>query len=272
MLRIAHIISPVIVDKTSDLYFAQPVTFETMRLAREFSSNSCQVELVSATFPEDRIFVPDYFTKTNDLNRSILDKANFARKRKLPILKDILNKLYESSDADYFIYTNADIALQPYFYEVVFNLIESGFDGFVINRRTIDKSFNSIEQLSLMMAQTGDPHPGHDCFVFRRDLYPRFVLEDACVGVVFIGKILIWNLAIFSENFFEFKDLHATFHIGNDQIWSDSVLDDFKNYNHLQAMNVLNKLLKKQPNTIEILQKFDVLKPQYAFQKFLNTI
>lgn len=272
MLRIAHIISPVIVDKTSDLYFAQPVTFETMRRAREFSSNTCQVKLLSATFPEDRVFVPDYFTKTDDLRRSILDQADFTRKRKLPILKDILNNLYTSSNADYFIYTNADIALQPFFYETVLNLIESGYDGFVINRRTIDKRFNSIEQLPLMMAQTGAPHPGKDCFIFRRDLYPRFVLEDACIGVVFIGKILTWNLAIFSENFCEFKDLNATFHIGNDQIWADSVLDDYKKYNHQQAKNVLIKLLKDQPDAIRILLRFNVLKPGVAFQEFINSI
>jgi len=273
MLRIAHIISPVIVDKTSDLFIAQPITFETMLLAKEFSSHTCQVDLFSATFPEDRSFVPDYYSKTDDLKRSILDLGVFKPDRKLPILKDILDRLYKSSDADYFIYTNVDIALQPHFYATIVKLIESGFDAFVINRRVINKIFNSIEKLPLMMAQLGEPHPGHDCFVFKRDIYPYFFLNNACVGAVFIGKILIWNLAVFSTNFFEFKDLHATFHIGKDIIWSSwssKEHDDYKSYNHLQAKEVLKELIKKRTNTIELLQKFKILKPESAFNEFLN--
>ena len=37
MLKIAHIINPAKIKKTSDLYLAQPVTFETMRIAKEFA-------------------------------------------------------------------------------------------------------------------------------------------------------------------------------------------------------------------------------------------
>jgi hypothetical protein len=269
MLKIAHIISPVKVDQTSDLFAAQPITFETMRRARDFSSNICQVELFSATFSEDRLIVPGFFNKTADLEQSVLDHGVFNKQRKLPILKDILNRLYQVSDAEYFIYTNADIALQPYFYETVVRLIESGYDGFVINRRTIDKKFNSFAQIPLMMAQTGEPHPGHDCFIFKRELYPRLILGDACVGVVFIGKILAWNLALFSDNFHEFCNLHATFHIGNDKIWADTELSDYQNFNHLQAKSVLKELLKQKSNAIELLQGFNILKPRGAFDEFV---
>ena len=37
MNSIAHIIHPVMVKPPSDLIIAQPVTFETMRIAREFA-------------------------------------------------------------------------------------------------------------------------------------------------------------------------------------------------------------------------------------------
>ena len=37
MRKIAHIINPVVVSKSSDLYKAQPITFETMKLAKNYA-------------------------------------------------------------------------------------------------------------------------------------------------------------------------------------------------------------------------------------------
>src|SRR5712692_535207 len=111
MIKLAHLVNPVIVPPTSDLYVAQPITFESMRVAREFARDQVQVTLLSAQFPEDCAMVPPFFHGTRDLNRSILDLRNFRVCRKLPLLKDLLDRLYEESDADYLIYTNVDIAL-----------------------------------------------------------------------------------------------------------------------------------------------------------------
>ena len=52
MLKIAHIINPAKIKKTSDLYLAQPVTFETMRIAKEFAKDNVNVDLFSAQFSE----------------------------------------------------------------------------------------------------------------------------------------------------------------------------------------------------------------------------
>jgi len=43
MLKIAHIVNPVKVDISSDLYFAQPITFETMRTAREIACGKMDI-------------------------------------------------------------------------------------------------------------------------------------------------------------------------------------------------------------------------------------
>jgi len=110
-VKIAHIINPVKVEKTSDLYVAQPITFETMRRARDFAAGRVEVTLYTAQFKEDREFIPSIFNKTRDLERSVLDLGTFKIKRKLPILKDILDRLFQASDADYFIYTNTDFGL-----------------------------------------------------------------------------------------------------------------------------------------------------------------
>jgi len=272
MLKFAHIINPVNVSEISDLFLAQPVTFKTMQVAKEFSLPSCQVELFAAVFPEDRSIVPDSFTVTADLDRSVLDLGNFRVKRKLPVLRDILDRLYDASNADYFIYTNTDIGLQPYFYVLVNNIIQNGIDAFIINRRTIAKEPALIKDLPMIYSQAGQPHPGHDCFIFRREIYPEFILNDACLGVMFIGKILAWNLAAFSRNFFEFKDLHASFHLGDDRIWSDERLDDYKKFNHFQAKKTLSELIRKRPGVIEHLKKLNLLMPEQAFVEFIKSI
>ena len=44
-------------------------------------------------------------------------------RRKLPLLADIIERLYENSDAEWLIYTNVDIAVQPHFYESVASII-----------------------------------------------------------------------------------------------------------------------------------------------------
>jgi hypothetical protein len=59
------------VDKSSDLFAAQPITFETMRIARQFASGQVEVSLFTAQFVEDRSIVPEGFEATADLDRSI---------------------------------------------------------------------------------------------------------------------------------------------------------------------------------------------------------
>ena len=53
MITIAHIINPVKVPITSDLYYAQPITFETMRIAKQYVEGKIEVHLFSANFLED---------------------------------------------------------------------------------------------------------------------------------------------------------------------------------------------------------------------------
>lgn len=73
MRKIAHIINPFKASKNSELHVAQPMVFQSMKLAKKFARGIVDVDLFSAQFPEDRDFVPDYFIKTKDLGRSIMD-------------------------------------------------------------------------------------------------------------------------------------------------------------------------------------------------------
>lgn len=242
MKRIAHIINPVIVPQTSDLFAAQPVTFETMRTARHFARRRVDVTIFSAQFPEDHPILPAWVKPTPDLDRSILDLGLFKRRRRLPLLKDILDRLYEATEAEYLIYTNVDIALMPDFYLAVDKFIESDLDAFVINRRTIPGRYKSIAEIPLMYSEVGEPHPGYDCFVFRRDAYPGFRLGEVCLGVNWVGMVLILNLACHAKRFREFKDRHLTFHIGNDKVWKSDEHRDYVLHNKGEAEKVLFEL------------------------------
>lgn len=237
MISIAHIVNPVVVPASSDLYRAQPITFESMRRARSRIEHSplVRVSLLSAQYPEDRPQVPGDFRMTPDLDRSILDRYPGIDHRKLPLVEDILQRLYADSDADYFIYTNVDIGLSENFYNRVAEIIEEGYDAFSITRRTIPDHFSSVDQLPQIYLEKGLKHPGWDCFVFRRNLVPSFRHGDLCLGVPPVGRVMLCNCQRFASRFHLFDDEHVTFHIGNDGEWKGK-------RSEVQIMNTRNGL------------------------------
>lgn len=254
-MKIAHIINPIRVKTTSDLYVAQPITFESLRIAQLYAANKVQVELYTAQYPEDKNIIPEFFHKTNDLKQSILDFGQFESPRKLPFLKDILDRLYETSDAEYFIYSNVDIAVQPHFYRTIHKFIENGYDAFVINRRTISNKYTSLEELDLMYSEIGESHPGHDCFVFPKKDYPKYTLGNVCLGASWVGRVLIWNLFLFAQNPVEFSRQSLTFHIGNDKVWKNKKFSAYFNFNRKEAKKIHINLSKQIGDVVPNLAK-----------------
>jgi hypothetical protein len=214
VISIAHIINPVAVPAYSELWYAQPITFETMRVAANNTSAEVSVELLTAQFQEDISVIPSFFRKTRNLERSVLDCGMFKFPVKFPLLQDVLDRLYNESNAEYLVYTNVDIALQPHFYSAIANKIRQGLDAFIINRRRIPADFKKLEDLPSMYNSKGAPHPGFDCFVFHRSLYPKFELEHVCIGIPFIEITFSQNLFCFAQNFKLFDRDFLTFHIG----------------------------------------------------------
>jgi hypothetical protein len=255
MLRIAHIVNPVKVNESSDLYTAQPITFETLRIAGEFAESKVDVSQFAAAFPEDFPIIPDHLGKTRPLERSILDFPGFFSGRKLPLIKDILDRLYEETRADYLIYTNVDISPLPHFYVFLKLIINQGYDAFIVNRRTIAKNYSGISEIPSMFADIGDTHPGCDCFVFKRELYPKFVLGNVVIGCEFFGLTLRTNVMVFSRQFNHFKDLHLTFHIGDDRTWKTFTGDALHNQKELEAV-FSNLLENKSIRNREMLMEF----------------
>jgi len=243
---LAHVVQPCRVSRESDLQAAQPITFETMRRAKAYAARAgITVDLYATAFADEPEVVPDGFAATKPLTRSVGDVGSFNRTRKLPLIADILGNLHEASDADYFIYTNVDIGVLPNFYEVVAHLIDHGYDSFVINRRTLKKEAVSPEHIPLLYAEAGESHPGSDCFIFKKSHCARFQLGNICIGAAGIGRLLAINMLAYAKNFREFKDLHVTFHVGDDQTWKSATYDDYQAHNRKESVGIV-ELYKRQ--------------------------
>jgi len=190
-----------------------------MEIAKDHVKNTIDVKLYSAQYKEDRVAVPAGFIMTPDLKESVLDYGKFNIPRKLPILDDIIRRLHHYSNEDYLIYTNADIALMPNFYQEVARYIDDGHDAIEITRRTIPSTYSDVSQIKKMFKLKGKKHPGHDCFVFHASLFQRmFELAKVCIGAPAVGKCMLLNLRCFAKKFIRVTDRHLTFHIGDENI------------------------------------------------------
>ncbi len=239
--KIAHIINPFIASEGSDLAYAQPITFQTMLLAKNKAETIMDIELLAAAFPEDEKIIPSYFKKTSFLEKSVLGFNDFQKKIKLPCIAEILQKAFEESEADYIIYSNADIGLYPDFYLTVNTLIDEDFDAVIINRKRLKPKYTKVEEIDRILLQEGKSHPGFDCFVFHRSIYPKLVLENICIGVPFIEITLSQNLFHLSNKFKLIESARNTFHIGM-EIFKNRAPKEYVKFNRIEFRRAICKL------------------------------
>jgi len=267
-IKFAHIINPVLVPKNSDLYRAQPITFATMKTAQDFAVlKGMGVEQYATCYPEDQPLVPENMKQTRMLERSMLDYGEFSLPRKLPMLHDILQRVYDESDAEYIIYTNVDIALMPHFYLSVEKIMEEGYDVVNIFRRTLNDRYQGVEEIPEMYADLGSDHPGTDCFVIRREIIPKLDLQNVVIGAQFVAFALRVNLHLFARKIKEFNRLHMTFHIGDDRVWEK--MDDFSAFNANEVDKMFEMLSKREDivNPDELKRFYENFQERKAYWK-----
>jgi len=254
-MRIAHIINPVKVTEERDLHWQQPIVLESLTEAKGYAnSHGIVVEPVTAFYPEDEELCVG-FMKAEPLERSVLDIQDFAIPKKLPLFKDILQGLYDTSTADYFVYTNADICVMPHFYMFIKDMIEKGHDSFAINKRIIPETLKN-EPLSMMWSNLGTPHAGFDCFVFRRELFPLFRLGNSCVGAPWGECNIVTNLIAFAKNFTVFREQHVTFGIGDRRGWLPHAFNDYR----IHCTNEYARMLRRLSSRNRKILKHDITK------------
>lgn len=260
MTRIAHIVNPVKVDKDNELYWQQPITFESMKVAQRDN-----VEIWETGYPEDPSVIG--FKNAGNLSRSTLDMG-FETKRKLPFFQDILNNLYNHSDADVFIQTNADIGVMPHFYDSILTMLDRGCDSLIINKRIVPDYYKKVEDLPLIYSEYGQNHNGYDCFVFRREIYPQFDLGDICMGTPWSETTLTMNMIAYSKSIHVLKYPHLTFHMGDSRTWMKQ--HDYRKHNTEEFGKVVMKLMPKvidSPITHWLLWKLSQeIRPSYSIE------
>lgn len=248
-LLFSHIVNPVPADPSTHLGMVQPVTFESMRRAASFARDSnIDVDLYSTGYDAEGELAGEGFTVTRALDRSLLDFIKPQRPRPLPLLHDIIDRLYETSrddvDQHYLVYTNVDIGLMPNFYAALPQLLGQAAKSLVINRRTIAAEPFDPAALPLIYAQVGEPHPGFDCFVFPRTAWPNFHLEHVVIGIPLVGQTLLANLENACAPVELLKESHLTFHLGDDQTWRNPDFEDCRRFNAEQAQAGIEKVLQ----------------------------
>ena len=214
MAHLTHILNPVKVTPVHDLYVAQPITFASMRHAASGLPAEERPDLVCLTYPEDDEMVPPGFRTVRLPDRSIKNVLGMESGAKLPLLADILQTAYACTRSEYIVYTNADIAVQPGFYRFIYDELAKGYDCLIINRRRIPAGNFTPDDLPKLYPIKGKPHPGFDCFVFRRALIPHMELGSICIGIPFVEATLAHNLFALAGRPKLYDKEFQTFHLG----------------------------------------------------------
>lgn len=231
-MKIAHIIGVIELQErheSSYLHIAQPVTIKSMVMAK--NKSNIEVDLVAVKHREETVDVPSDFIWAKDLERWSYDViTELPKTKKLPLIADILQSLYDISDADYFIYTNVDIGLSPNFYDFVAEKLNEGFDALCINRRDMPKKVDgeliAEHNFQKLLDLEGTFHPGKDCFVFKRSSFNRMEFGNTFIGTAPIGQVMLKQIQKTANNFHwvnrtKKSSTLNTFHIGSDRAWNN---------------------------------------------------
>jgi hypothetical protein len=251
---LVHVVNPFSQPANESHTRTQHSTLVTMEQAATLEGAG--VRQISVSTREDRGIAPNSFVRANDLDRTVLDVGSFAKPRPLPLLFDILDRAgtYAQPD-DYLIYTNIDICLMPQFYRAIRDLISLGFDAIMVNRRTVSDVADYHVNHALAASEVGLNHPGFDCLIFRRALYSLFVRCNVCIGAPAVARALLYNMITHSRRTLMLKNVHLTYHLGNDQIWLEKSFADYHQFNIREVIGVMQQLAR-DPASLAILQEF----------------
>jgi hypothetical protein len=230
-----------------NFYRATGVTARIQALTAESMSRAAtrvrNLKLLAVTLMSERNTVPSSFKAAPPLRRTVIDVRRFVSPRAFPLLFDIISNGATVAKSDsYLILTNSDICVVPHFYTAIRSLLNCGFDCLIINRRTVPPLEAYGDSPELAVLEAGAVHPGFDCFVFPVEWVPDFIRNDACVGIGFVMRSLLFNLIARAHRMLILRDAHLTYHYGDDRPWNSPDFKDYTEHNVSEAKAVLEKL------------------------------
>lgn len=243
-----HIINPFPCPEDSEHGIASRITYESLRVAAgKAARHGIQIEVHAVVLPGDEIAIKPPARFTGLLDRTVQDIHPMTPKRPFPLIADILRTGAESSNCDYLIFTNMDIAVQPDFYAQLHEIVETRFapgTPFIIYRRNLSSRYNSVDQLPEMYRQPGEIAYGYDCFVFPRSYVAQLDLGNCCIGAAHFDYLLFIALdAVSGFRAQRINDLSLTFHIGNDIAWSSQI--NYIEHNLAESLAAIRRMRAK---------------------------
>ena len=273
-VRITHVLNPYRA-RTEHERALQELTFETVRIAARVAAPAIEVRCVCVTQPNETGIVPPDFIAAETLTRTVLDVATFNVPRAMPLIFDVLDRgvgVIEnppelSGCEDFIVFTNMDIHLQPYFYRVIAEFINAGYDMIDVHRRIIPHYAPTLDQLPSMFAESGLHHGGLDCIVFPRQKYQSFVKNHACIGMSLVMKGVLFNCAMQARRFLVLSNSRLTFHLGNDRAWSNPRFKDYENFNFSESIRVVSAISKDKAAAVKLISALQPLglRPEFIW-------
>lgn len=246
-ISFCHIINPFPCPETTEHGIASRITYASLREATDAARRQgMHIEVNALVLPGDEVAIQPPARPAGQLKRTVQDVRTLSPKRPFPLIADILELGAQSTECEYLIFTNMDIAVQPDFYLQLQELVEKRFapgTPFTIYRRNIPNHYNRIDQLPEMyaQAQSGQLAYGYDCFVFPRAYVSDLDLGNTCIGAAHFDYLLF--IALDAASGFKssrVNDRPLTFHIGNDIAWSSQI--NYIEHNLVESLAAIQRM------------------------------
>jgi len=133
------------------------------------------------------------------------------------------------------------------FYDIVAGIIaKKPLKAFTINRVTVPKTkqgnveYTTLD-LDIIYKLSGEAHPGHDCFVMKREIFEQINMGNIFLGYPPVANLLTIQTVSLAKPYRRFKslELNATFHLGQDKSWKEST-DKNLNYDKINFANAFD--------------------------------
>lgn len=176
--EIVHVLNPYVPRRGGHSEIELTVVQRSIERAYNYAwERGIRVKVLAAVFEEDEEIVEYPYVKTSrPLVRYFLDHLG----RKLPLTGDIFDRAYEDSGmAEYFLFTNADIACLPQFYELIWQKYSMPNRTVSLLREQLDLDDINLEApidlngLYTAAATIGLEHPGDDAVIIPMSWLPR---------------------------------------------------------------------------------------------------